>query len=79
MTYPDVGVFFENHVIGNTPIKYSEYFSKVGLIEGKVASKLPSIFFQEATTSRFSNEEYKRKRKFFSYNWIKFFIKKYWN
>jgi len=64
MTYPDVGVFFENHVIGNTPIKYSEYFSKVGLIEGKVASKLPSIFFQEATTSVFLTRNIKGKGNF---------------
>ena len=64
MTYPDVGVFFENHVIGNTPIEYSKYFSKVGLIEGKVASKLPSIFFQEATTSVFLTRNIKGKGNF---------------
>ncbi len=31
MTYPEVGVFFNKHVIGNQPIDYSEYFAKVGL------------------------------------------------
>ena len=38
MTYPEVGEFFETHVIGDTPIDYDMYFSKVGLgmIEGRV-------------------------------------------
>ncbi len=31
MTYPEVGEFFETHVIGNTPIDYPAYLSKVGL------------------------------------------------
>ena len=31
MTYPSVRVFFDNHVIGNTPINYEYYFEKVGL------------------------------------------------
>ncbi len=31
MTYPEVGEFFETHVIGDTPIDYELYFSKVGL------------------------------------------------
>ncbi len=31
MTYPEVGSFFNTHVIGNVPIDYSEYFAKVGL------------------------------------------------
>lgn len=38
MTYPEVGEFFDTHVIGDTPIDYDMYFSKVGLgmIEGRV-------------------------------------------
>lgn len=38
MTYPSVGEFFNTHVIGETPIDYSEYFARVGLeiIESKV-------------------------------------------
>ncbi len=38
MTYPSVGEFFKEHVIGTTPIDYQEYFNKVGLeiIESKV-------------------------------------------
>jgi predicted metalloprotease with PDZ domain len=31
MTYPEVGEFFKTHVIGNAPIDYSYYLSKVGL------------------------------------------------
>lgn len=38
MTYPSVGKFLKEHVEGTTPIDYSEYFKKVGLmmIEGQV-------------------------------------------
>jgi len=38
MTYPEVGVFFEDHVIGGTPIDYDIYFAKVGLgmVEGRI-------------------------------------------
>ena len=45
MTYPEVGVFFEQHVIGTTPIDYDLYFSKVGLINGEVETPLRSIIF----------------------------------
>ncbi|MEJ1222723.1 M61 family metallopeptidase [Sediminicola sp. 1XM1-17] len=31
MTYPEIGDFFRTHVIGDTPIDYSAYLSKVGL------------------------------------------------
>ena len=31
LTYPSVNEFFENHVIGNTPIDYNTFFEKVGL------------------------------------------------
>lgn len=31
MTYPEIGTFFEKHVIGDTPIDYSKYLAKVGL------------------------------------------------
>lgn len=46
MTYPEVGSFFNLHVIGNTPIDYTTYFAKVGLKEGEVNSPLPGILFQ---------------------------------
>ena len=31
MTYPEIGTFFEDHVQGDIPIDYDQYFSKVGL------------------------------------------------
>ena len=31
MTYPEVDVFFEDHVVGDTPIAYEKYLEKVGL------------------------------------------------
>lgn len=31
LTYPEVRTFFDNHVIGNTPIDYTKYLAKVGL------------------------------------------------
>ncbi|WP_273565618.1 peptidase M61 [Maribacter halichondriae] len=31
MTYPEVRTFFDTHVIGDTPIDYSNYLAKVGL------------------------------------------------
>ncbi len=38
MTYPSVGKFFKDHVMGTIPINYNEFFNKVGLetIESKV-------------------------------------------
>jgi len=43
LTSPDIGIFFENHVIGNTPIPYEEYFKKVGLTFE--TQKAPSGYF----------------------------------
>jgi predicted metalloprotease with PDZ domain len=31
MTYPEIAVFFETHVVGNAPIDYNAYLAKVGL------------------------------------------------
>ncbi|MBT8393995.1 MAG: peptidase M61 [Bacteroidia bacterium] len=31
MTFPRIGEFFKNHVIGSTPIDYNKFFKKVGL------------------------------------------------
>ncbi len=31
LTYPEIGAFFETHVIGKTPINYNKYFDKAGL------------------------------------------------
>ena len=54
MTYPEVGDFFETHVVGNTPIDYDTYFSKVGLINGEVESPLRAIIFANSTQLFFS-------------------------
>jgi len=32
MTYPSVGEFLNTHVVGGTPIDYSMFFKKVGLV-----------------------------------------------
>lgn len=37
MTYPSVGAFFKNHVIGGTPIDYDLFFAKAGLGWSEVA------------------------------------------
>lgn len=42
MTYPSVGNFFKQHVIGTTPINYDNFFNKVGLI--KVESKVETNY-----------------------------------
>lgn len=38
MTYPSIGEFLNTHVVGDIPIKYNDFFNKVGLTigEGKV-------------------------------------------
>ncbi|RRQ50765.1 peptidase M61 [Maribacter algicola] len=36
LTYPEVGDFFNEHVIGNTPIDYNIYLEKMGLAINKV-------------------------------------------
>ena len=35
MTYPSLGDFFDNHVVGDIPINYNEFFEKVGLEIGE--------------------------------------------
>lgn len=35
MTYPEIGEFLQTHVVGTTPIDYSEFFDKVGLKLGE--------------------------------------------
>lgn len=34
MTYPSIGAFLKEHVVGDIPINYSEFFKKVGLEKG---------------------------------------------
>ena len=36
LTYPEIQVFFDTFVTGNTPIPYNEFFAKVGLEEVRV-------------------------------------------
>ncbi len=54
MTYPEVGVFFKNHVEGTTPINYLDYFKKVGLMMGETEVPLPSILFKDNQSPFFS-------------------------
>lgn len=44
MTYPSIGDFFEDHVIGTTPIDYDKFFEKVGLTI--VKSKVKTNYIQ---------------------------------
>lgn len=43
MTYPSIGEFLNTHVVGDTPINYDEYFTKVGLETGE--KELATTFF----------------------------------
>jgi predicted metalloprotease with PDZ domain len=47
MTYPEVGLFFKDHVEGTKPINYMEYFKKVGLTIGEADVPLRSILFKD--------------------------------
>ena len=47
MTYPEVRSFFDTHVIGNTPIDYNAYFSKVGLVSGEVEQSCGRFFLDQ--------------------------------
>lgn len=46
MTYPSVGTFFTDHVIGGTPIDYTLYFDKVGL--GMNTARVETNYIQNA-------------------------------
>jgi len=46
MTYPSVGEFLNTHVIGTTPINYSEFFEKTGL--EIVESNIETNYIQNA-------------------------------
>jgi predicted metalloprotease with PDZ domain len=54
MTYPEVREFFDRHIVGNIPIDYNNYFTKVGLTNGEVEVSLRSIIFSEGTQLFFS-------------------------
>ena len=49
MTYPEVGTFFNDHVIGTTPINYDMYFAKAGLTNGEAEVPLRGIIFANNT------------------------------
>lgn len=44
LTYPEVKTFFENHVEGDKPIDYINYFSKVGLTFGEEMQETGYLF-----------------------------------
>ncbi len=44
MTYPSIGEFFKNHVIGTTPINYDDFFNIVGL--STIKSKVKTNYIQ---------------------------------
>lgn len=44
MTYPEVGIFLEEHVIGANPIDYMEYFEKVGM--GMIKTSVETNYLQ---------------------------------
>lgn len=45
MTYPEVGVFLQEHVVKGKPVKYEEYLAKVGLVKATVPVPTISAFF----------------------------------
>jgi len=49
MTYPEIGEFFDTHVVGTTPIDYQVYFNKVGLSLEEIESPV-TIFFRDQQT-----------------------------
>tara|TARA_R110000868_G_scaffold304437_3_gene565005 strand:+ start:25309 stop:27195 length:1887 start_codon:yes stop_codon:yes gene_type:complete len=49
MTYPSVGEFLMTHVVGETPINYSEFFDKVGLEIMEEVSEV-GFFFKDQET-----------------------------
>ena len=51
MTYPSVGEFFKNHVEGNTPINYDDFFAKVGV--NKNIETIKSGYFLDSKNQLF--------------------------
>jgi len=47
MTYPEIQTFFDNHVLGDTPIDYNTYFEKVGLASGEVEQSCGRFFLDQ--------------------------------
>ena len=57
MTYPSVGEFLTTHVVGGTPINYSDFLSKVGLTMSK--DKVETSFIQSGTGFIFDADQEK--------------------
>lgn len=51
MTYPSVKTFFDNHLTGNTPINYDDYFAKVGIVKKK--EKIDAGYFFDSSSQMF--------------------------
>ena len=64
MTYPEVGSFFTEHIVGTTPINYNDYFSKVGLVEGETEAALPAVIFKDAQNPVFTPQDFEDKGRF---------------
>ncbi|MCW9708515.1 peptidase M61 [Fodinibius salsisoli] len=56
MTYPSVGDFLQTHVVGNTPIDYNDFFTKVGLERVK-GSTQTTLFLNGQTAFIKANQE----------------------
>ena len=55
LTYPEVGAFIEKHVVGTTPINYSEFWDRVGIAEEKVV--IPGPYFASDTQPYITGSE----------------------
>lgn len=53
-TYPEVGDFLNTHVAGSTPIKYEDYFAKMGI--AKTTIKKPANPFMKGSNSCLSGK-----------------------
>ena len=57
MTYPSVGTFLTTHVVGTTPITYTDFFDKVGLEIAE--SKVETNYIQNAGSLIFGGDQIK--------------------
>ena len=58
MTYPSVGEFFKNHVVGNTPINYNTFFAKAGI--KSVTKTVDTKYFVDSKNQPFISVNAKR-------------------
>ena len=57
LTYPEVGDFLKNHVIGNTPINYDDFFKRVGLTYGSETVETGYFMFDDTIPYIDANRE----------------------